>query len=89
MKVSKEHIDNLLSKCTLHYNRLHGTTTICQVVLPNGFMVATGMSGCIDPANFDEKLGRKYAKQNALKAAEDKLWEMEGYRMIMEARPVN
>ena len=55
------------------------TTTLCVAILPNGFTVSTGMSACVDPANFDEVKGVKYAMEDAKKKAIDKLWELEGY----------
>lgn len=50
------------------------TTIVCCLYLNNGFTV-TGESSCVDPANFSEQLGRKYAFEKAI----DKLWELEGY----------
>ena len=50
------------------------TTTVCFLTLKSGFVV-TGQSACIDPANFNEEIGRTYAYDNAF----DKLWELEGY----------
>lgn len=87
-KVTYERIQHLLATSTAHYNRLYGTTTVCQIVLQNGFSVAIGESACIDPENFDEKLGRKYAYEKAIKLAEDKLWELEGYLLASELRPI-
>lgn len=86
--VTKERIDALLANSTAHFNKLYGTTTVCQIVLQNGFTVAIGTSSCVDPANFNYELGMKYAKEDALKKAEDKLWELEGYRLAMELKPV-
>ncbi len=48
--------------------------TICVLVLRNGFTV-TGESACASPENFDEEIGRKIARQNALQ----KIWQLEGY----------
>jgi len=48
--------------------------TICVLVLKNGFTV-TGESACASPENFDEEVGRKIAKQNAV----NKIWMLEGY----------
>lgn len=87
-KVTQERIDSLMAGCTFFHNRLHGTTTVCQVELANGFNLCIGMSACVDPANFDEALGRKYAKEDAIKLAEKKLWELEGYRLACQLRPL-
>ena len=48
--------------------------TFCVLVLKNGFTV-TGESACASPENFDPKVGRKAARQNAV----NKIWALEGY----------
>lgn len=48
--------------------------TVCCLTLQNGFNV-TGESACASPANFDEELGRKIARDNA----KQKIWALEGY----------
>lgn len=48
--------------------------TLCVLVLKNGFTVI-GQSACASPENFDDVLGRKIARQNAI----DKIWVLEGY----------
>ncbi|EOE5511953.1 Gp49 family protein [Enterobacter sp. ESY66] len=48
--------------------------TFCVLVLKNGFTV-TGESACASPENFDEEIGRKIARQNAV----NKIWMLEGY----------
>lgn len=59
------------------YHVFSGTTlTVCCLVLQNGFCV-TGESAAADPANFDETIGRKIARQNA----REKIWPLEGYRL--------
>lgn len=58
-----------------HYHVFPGTTlTVCCMVLRNGFTV-TGESAAASPANFDETLGRKIARDNA----RQKIWPLEGY----------
>lgn len=42
--------------------------TLCILVLKNGF-VAVGQSACADIANFDAELGRKFAREDALRQA--------------------
>ena len=56
------------------YSPALGLLTFCVLVLRNGFTV-TGESACASPENFDEELGRKIARQNALAA----IWKLEGY----------
>ncbi|HDT2083476.1 TPA: hypothetical protein RCG81_004729 [Enterobacter roggenkampii] len=48
--------------------------TFCVLVLKNRFTV-TGESACASPENFDEEIGRKIARQNAV----NKIWLLEGY----------
>lgn len=48
--------------------------TFCVLVLENGFTV-TGKSAPASAANFDQELGRKIAKQDAV----NQIWPLEGY----------
>jgi hypothetical protein len=57
------------------YHVFHGTTlTVCALTLRNGFIV-TGESAAASPANFDQAIGRKIARENA----RNKIWALEGY----------
>jgi hypothetical protein len=48
--------------------------TICCILLDNGF-VLVGKSAPADPGNFNEELGRNFAKDDALR----QMWPLEGY----------
>jgi hypothetical protein len=48
--------------------------TICVLTLKNGTFV-TGSSACVSSENFNEELGKKLAKDNAI----SKIWALEGY----------
>lgn len=50
--------------------------TFCVLRLRNGFTV-TGESACASPENFDAKIGRKIARQNAVA----KVWPLLGFRL--------
>ncbi len=50
------------------------TMTICVITLANGFKVI-GEASCVDPANFDEKIGQEISRKRAI----DKIWPLEGY----------
>ena len=50
--------------------------TICVIVMKNGFMV-TGESAPASPENFNPELGRKFAREMAIR----KLWGFEGYAL--------
>ncbi len=57
------------------YHVFPGTTlTVCALMLRNGFIV-TGESAAASPANFDQAIGRKIARENA----RNKIWQLEGY----------
>jgi len=57
------------------YHVFPGTTlTVCAMTLRNGFIV-TGESAAASPANFDQAIGRKIARENA----RNKIWAFEGY----------
>jgi len=50
--------------------------TFCVLVLRNGFTI-TGESACASPENFDAKIGRNIARQNAI----TKIWPLMGYEL--------
>lgn len=57
------------------YHIFPGTTlTVCALSLRNGYIV-TGESAAASPANFDQAIGRKIARDNA----RNKIWALEGY----------
>ncbi len=51
-----------------------GVLTVHVLTMANGFKV-TGESACASPENFNEELGRKIARDNAIR----KVWGFEGY----------
>lgn len=51
-----------------------GRTTVCTLTLVNGW-TQRGESSCADAANFNEELGRRYSREDAVR----KLWPLEGY----------
>jgi|GEM_PF-820015 len=50
--------------------------TICVLVLRNGFTV-TGTSACASPDNFDADIGRRVARQDAVR----QVWPLLGYAL--------
>lgn len=84
-RVTKEQIDNLMNQVEYHTCIISGTTTtIATAILPIGiskFTLAMAKSACVDPHNFNAQLGAKYAIQDCVNAARDKLWELEGYHL--------
>lgn len=51
-----------------------GRTTVCMLTLENGYTIQ-GLSACVDAANFNIDLGRKYAYEDAVR----QIWPLEGY----------
>lgn len=56
------------------YERSLSLLTFCVLVLENGFTV-TGESACASHENFDESIGKRIARDNAIA----KIWPLEGY----------
>ena len=52
------------------------TMTLCTLVMQNGFIVI-GKAAPADPANFSEELGRRFAREDAIR----QLWPLEGYAL--------
>lgn len=83
-RVTPEQIDALMELVTYETHVVPGTTTtttIATAIGGNGFTLATGMTACASPENFNEELGRKYAIEDAKAKARDELWKLEGYRL--------
>lgn len=83
-KVEFDHIQNMVSSLVYKFERVGDTTvTGCWSFLPNGFQVGYGESACVDPANYKQEDGEKYAKERCVAASENKLWELEGYLLMV------
>lgn len=67
-----------MEKKIVHAEYIHPDTiphmTICVMMLTNGFALV-GKSAPADPENFDEKLGMKFAYEDALR----QMWPLEAY----------
>lgn len=72
-RLTPAHIDSVIKEIK-YYIVPDTTTTICSLVLSNGFVV-NGESAAASKENFDEEIGRKVAYENA----RDKIWMLEGY----------
>lgn len=72
-RLTPSHIDSVI-KDIKYYIVQDTTTTICSLILENGFVV-NGESAAASKENFDEEIGRKIAYENA----RNKIWQLEGY----------
>ena len=71
-RVTLESIEAKIDREEAHV--FDGVLTVVVLTMKNGFKV-TGESACASPENFNEELGRKIARDNAVR----KIWGFEGY----------
>ena len=71
-KLTKEFLESEIKD--VEYNRLGGTITHCTIHTKSGFTF-TGESACVDPNNFDQKIGEKFAYEQAF----EKMWLPYGF----------
>lgn len=72
--VTSKQISELIDRSEVTVSTVHDKVTIVSLKLPNGFVI-TESSACVDPANYDEKVGRDICMERIT----NKLWELEGY----------
>jgi hypothetical protein len=77
--VTQEQIDEIISKSLATVSTEFNKCTVVTVQLPNGFVLVEH-SACVDPKNYDEKMGFEIC----VKRIKDRLWELEGYRLQCE-----
>ena len=83
-RVTRSDIDSLKDRITYTTEQCPGgtTSTFVHAFLDGKFFLATGFSACVNAENFDADIGERLARSNAEKHAENKLWELEGYRLF-------
>ena len=59
-----------------NYTVVDGILTLCTIKMANGFYI-TGESAPASPENFNADLGKKFARENAIR----QLWKLEGYAL--------
>ncbi len=79
IKVTQDQIDSLLNNAEIKVETKHDKMTIVTVKLENGFLM-TESSACVDPSNYDEKIGAEIC----LEHIKNRLWELEGYFLQKE-----
>lgn len=73
-RVSLDSIVNKIVHEDYEHPTRHPHMTLCIVTTDNGYIVI-GKSVPADPENFDEALGKKFAKEDAIR----QLWPLEAY----------
>jgi hypothetical protein len=76
VKVTQEQIDNIIKNSEIEKTCIFDKCLLVSVKLPNGFIL-TESSACVDPENYDEKIGYDICMERI----ENKLWELEGYKL--------
>ena len=76
-RVTLEDIEDLIADES--YTKIGHKMTVCLLTLKNGHEVI-GISGCVDPANYDLAVGGPIARQKAV----DQLWGLAGYALQVE-----
>lgn len=78
-RINKKDIDNILKDTLIKVEKYGDKTTILKATLPNGFVIIES-SSCVDPANFDMKMGEEICMDKLV----NKIWELEGYKLQSE-----
>lgn len=79
--ITKDDIDNILKDTLFEVEKFGDKTTILKATLPNGFVIIES-SSCIDPINFDMKIGEEICMNKIV----NKIWELEGYKLQCQIR---
>lgn len=72
--VTQAHIDYIWNSSEIITTVAFDKCLIMAVRLPNGFIL-TESSACVDPKDFDYKVGSEFCKERII----NRLWELEGY----------
>lgn len=82
MKVDYNEVQRQKEQLIVQTHQFTGTTvTVAVALAPDGFMLGLGFSACVDPAEMDPAIGIEVATENALKDAEEKIWQLEGAKL--------
>lgn len=82
MKVDYNEVQRQKNELTVQTHQFPGTTvTIAIALAPDNYMLGIGMSACVDPSEMDPAIGIEVATENALKDAEEKIWQLEGAKL--------
>ena len=77
--ITQEQITNIMENSQIEVITMGLKTTVVSFTLPNGFVIVDS-SSCVDVVNYDEQMG----KEIVLKRIENKVWELEGYKLQCE-----
>lgn len=84
-RITPAHINAMRDRVYYRLEQPQGTTsTFCHAYLDGAFYLTTGHSACVAPENFDAVIGQDIARKNAQAQVNDRLWELEGYRLFSQ-----
>lgn len=81
--IRSEQIEHLKTQITYKFDKIGETGTLCSAYLGT-FNIAREFSACVNPANYSQELGEKYAKEKLDKILDDKLWEFLGFALFKD-----
>lgn len=75
ISVTQDQINNIIKMSEKKvFHRVFDKQCVVVIKIKNGFTIV-GESACVDPTNYNEKIGYEIA----IKSIEKRLWELEGY----------
>jgi len=77
--VTQQQVMDIYTNSKFDVKTIFGKCTVVSCQLPNGFIIVES-SACVDPANYDEKMGWEICSQRII----NKIWELEGYKLQSE-----
>lgn len=78
-KVTLEYMESRILDQDFH--KWTNTMTLCTIVMDNGYVVI-GKSACVDPANYNQQIGEKLAREDAIK----QLWPLFGFLLAEQIK---
>lgn len=85
-RVTAEQIQVLIDGLKWRYEHHESPQIIFAHAFLGDFYLATGFSKPVSAENFSPALGMKYAREQAEGKARDKLWELEGYKLMSQLK---
>lgn len=73
-KLTVDDINNFIDVSKIHVEKRGEKSTLVEIEFPNGWKDYE-VSSCVDPANYDEELGKQYALANIA----SRLWKHLGF----------
>ena len=76
LTITQEYVSEIMNNSSFDVSTVFNKCTVVSCKLPNGFVI-TESSACVNPENYDKNIGMDIC----MKKIEDKVWELEAYRL--------